>query len=87
MERLRHVVVGPRVKAVNALGPAVARREDENRDVDTGGTPFFQDRDAVLAGQADVEDDDIIGLGRAKMSGLLPVVYGGDGVEMISRAR
>jgi hypothetical protein len=74
VERLGHVVVGAGVQAVNPVGPAVARRQDQHGCGNPAVAPVLQDRGAVPHRQADVEDDHVIGFGGAKKPGFLTVI-------------
>ena len=73
MEGLRHIVVGAGVEALHLVAPAVARGEQQHRHGAAGAPPCLQHRDAVHLGQADVEDDGVIGLGLAEIMALLAV--------------
>ena len=73
MEGLGHVVVGAGVEALHLVAPAVARGEHQHRHGAAGAPPGFQHRDAVHLGQADVEDDRVVGLAFAEVVALLAV--------------
>ena len=73
VEGLGDIVVGAGVEALHLVAPAVARGEDEHRHGAPGAPPGFQHRDAVHLGQADVEDDGVVGLGLAEEVALLAV--------------
>src|SRR5437667_402889 len=61
------------VEALHLVAPAVARGEDEHRHGAAGAPPSLEHRDAVHLGQADVEDDRVIGLAFAEKVTLLAV--------------
>ena len=73
MEGLGDVVVGAGVEALHLVAPAVARGEHQHRHGAAGAPPGLEHRDAVHLGQADVEDDGVIGLGLAEEVALLAV--------------
>src|SRR5262245_42886857 len=74
VEGLGDVVVGAGVEALDLVAPAVAGGENEHRHGATGAAPGLEHRDAVHLGQADVEDDRVIGLALAEKVALLAVV-------------
>ena len=73
MERLRDIVVGAGVEALDLVAPAVARGQDEDRHGPSGPPPGLEHRDAVHLGQADIEDDGVIGLAFAEKVAFLAV--------------
>ena len=73
VERLGDIVVRAGVDALDLVAPAVARGQDQHRHRAPGLAPRFEDRDAVLLWQADIEHDRIIGLGIAAKPALLAV--------------
>ena len=73
VERLGHIVVGAGVEALHLVAPAVARGEHQHRHGAAGAAPGLEHRDAVHLGQADVEDDRVIGLGLAEVVAFLAV--------------
>lgn len=73
MERLGHVVIGTGIDARHLVAPAVAGGKDEDRHGLAGGTPFFNDGNAIQLRQADIEDDGVIGLGVAEVMPLFAV--------------
>ena len=80
VERLGEIVVGAGVHAGDLVAPPVARREDDDRHVAAGAPPLLENRDAVQLRQADVENDDIVGLGVAEEVAFLAVEGGIDGI-------
>ena len=58
-ERLGDVVVGAEVEPGDRVGDLVARGEHEHRQLLAAGAQRAQDREAVLARQADVEDQQV----------------------------
>ena len=73
MEGLGHIVVGAGIDTGNLVAPPVAGSQDQNRHRAAGAAPFFEHRDAVQFGQANVEDDGVIGFGIAEEVSLLTV--------------
>ena len=72
-ERFWQIVVGAGVDAVDPLGPAAARGEDQHRDAAIIGAPALQHRQPVHAGQAEIENDRGVVLGVAAKPRLLAV--------------
>ncbi len=66
MKRLGQIVVGAGVEARHLVAPGAARRQDQNRRRLAVTPPAFQHRDAVDLGQAEIENDAVIGLGVAQ---------------------
>ena len=58
-ERLGQVVVGAELEADDLVDLVVARGQDQDRHLGAGGAHAAQDLEAVDAGQADVEDDEV----------------------------
>ena len=87
VEGLGDVVVGAGVHAGDLVAPAVARGEDDDRHVALGAAPLLEHADAVHLGQADVEDDDVVGLGLAEEVAFLAVEGGIDGVAGVGQRR
>ena len=73
MEGLGDIVVGAGVEALHLVAPAVARGQHQHRHGAAGAAPRLDHRDAVHLGQADVEDDRVVGLGLAEVMALLAV--------------
>ena len=73
VERLGDIIVGAGVEALHLLAPPVARGQDQDRHRPTGLAPSLEHGDAVPLGQADVENDRVIGLGIAQKPALLSV--------------
>ena len=73
MKRLGDIIVGAGVEALHLVAPAVARGQHQHRHGAAVAPPGFQHRDAVHLGQADVEDDGVVGLGLAEIMALLAV--------------
>ena len=80
---LATIVVGAGVDAGDLVAPAVAGGEDDDRHLALGAAPLLEHADAVHLRQADVEDDDVVGLGLAEEVALLAVEGGVDGVAGI----
>ena len=87
MEGFCHVVVGAGVKALDLVAPAVARGEDEHWHHAAAAPPGFQHRNAVHLGQADVEDDGVVGLALAEIVTLLAIEGAVDHVAGIGERR
>ena len=73
LERLGQIIVGAGVDAVDALGPAAARGQDQHRHAAAVGAPALEHRQAVHLRQAEIEDDGAIIFGVAAKPGLLAV--------------
>ena len=73
MEGLCDIVVGAGIEALHLVAPAVARGQQQHRHGAAGTPPRLQHRNAVQLGQADVEDDGVIGLGLAEVMPFLAV--------------
>ncbi len=87
VERLGDIVVGAGVHAGHLVAPAVARGEDDHRHLALGAAPLLEHADAVHLRQADVEDDDVVGLGLAEEVAFLAVEGGIDGIAGIGERR
>jgi hypothetical protein len=59
------VIVGAGLQAFDALGPGIACGEDQHRNRQAGRAPLRQHIKPRYAGQAEVEDDQVIGLAAA----------------------
>lgn len=59
---------GARAQTLDAFTPAIASGQDQHGNRVAGRTPVAQQLEAVAARQAEVEDDRIVGLGRAEMA-------------------
>ena len=84
MKGLGDIVVGTGVEALDLVAPAVARGENEDRHGPAGPSPSLEHRDAVHLGQADVEDDGVVGLAFAEEVSLLAVEGTIDHVARVS---
>ncbi len=73
MEGFGQVVVGAGLETIDALGPGAACGEDQYRCGDAGGAPGVQHLQPRLAGQSEVENDQVIGLGRALVFGVAAI--------------
>ena len=65
-EGLDQVVVGAEIEALHPVGDRVARGEDEHRDAVLAPAQAVEDLEPVLAGQAEVEEHEVVGLGRER---------------------
>ncbi|MNF86512.1 hypothetical protein D3C84_689510 [compost metagenome] len=61
MEGLGQVIVGAGLEAIDALGPGAARGEDQHRRRQAAGAPLLEHLEPRLAGQAEVENDQVVG--------------------------
>ena len=82
-ERLRQVVVGAELEADDLVDLVVARREHEDRRLRAGRTHAAEHLEAVDAGQADVEDDEVRGLVDGELEALLARPGDGDLVALL----
>ena len=87
MEGLGDVIVGAGVEALHLVAPAVARGEHQHRHGAAGAPPRLQHRNAVHLGQADVEDDGVVGLGLAEVMPLLAVEGAVDHIAGVGQRR
>ncbi|CAM2147124.1 hypothetical protein PT2222_10068 [Paraburkholderia tropica] len=69
LERLEHVVVGARIEALHAVVQLVARGEDDHRRVTIALTEAREQRHAVDAGQAQIEDHELMAILRECLFG------------------
>lgn len=65
MERLGQVVVGTGLEPIDAFGPGTARGEDQHRSRESQPTPLLEYLQAGTPGQAEVEDDQVVGFAGA----------------------
>ena len=87
-ERLRQIVVGAGIDAVDALGPARARGQDQHRHVTAIRAPALEHGEPVHARQAEIEDDGAVILGVAAEPCLFAVAHGLDDIARgFERAR
>jgi hypothetical protein len=70
MERLADIVVGAAPEALDALLPAPARREDDDRNPVASTAPVAEDLQSRAPGQAEVEHHQVVGLDIAEHLGL-----------------
>jgi hypothetical protein len=73
VEGLGEIVVGAGIDPGHLVGPAVARRQDDHRHLAVGPAPGFEDADAVHLGQAQIKNDDVIGLRLTQETAFLAV--------------
>ena len=85
MERLRHIVVGAGVEALDLVAPSVARRQNEDRHRPPGPAPRLEHRDAIHLGQADIEDDGVIRLAFAEKVPFFPIEGAIDHVARVGK--
>ena len=74
MKRFCQIIIRARINARYLVGPAVPRRQDQNRHVPAIPPPLLQHRDTIHCGQAQVQYDRIIGLRIAQKMPLFPVM-------------
>ena len=82
-ERLGQVVVGAELEADDLVDLVVARRQDQDRHLGAGRAQAAEDLEAVDAGQADVEDDEVGRLVRRDLEALLAGAGDGDLVALL----
>jgi hypothetical protein len=82
VEGLGHVVVGPGVEALHLVAPAVAGREDDDGGLAAVAPPGGQDGHAVHLGQAEIEDDGVVGF---RIPQELPLLAVERGVDRVAR--
>ena len=87
VEGLGHIIVGAGIEALHLVAPAVARGQHQHRHGAAGAPPGLEHRDAVHLGQADVEDDGVVGLGLAEIVALLAVEGAVDHVAGVGQRR
>ena len=87
LKGLGHVIVGAGIEARDLLAPAPARGEEQHRHGAPGAPPALEHRQPVDDGQAEVEDDGVIGLGIAEEMALLAVGREVDGVAGVTERR
>ena len=72
---------------VDLVAPPVARGQQDDRHLAIAAAPLLQDRNAVHFRQADIENDDIVGLGVAEEIAFLAVRRRIDGKSGIRQRR
>ena len=87
MEGLRHIVVGARIHAGDLVAPPLARGQDQHRHLAVVAAPLLEHAQAVFLGEAEIEDDGVVGLGIAEEVPLLAVKGGIDRVARIAQRR
>jgi len=75
LERLQHVVVGAAVQALHAVVQFIARGEDDHRRVTIALAETRKQRHAVDAGQAEIENDELVAVLRERLFGEDAVVH------------
>ena len=73
LEGLGQVIIGARIDALDALRPALARRQDDDRHLPPFRTPALQDGQAVELGKPEIEHDGVEVLGSAAVPGIFAV--------------
>ena len=73
LEWLCQIIIGTRVKTSHLVGPAVTRRQHQNREFAAFLAPAIKNRQAVNFGQAKVKNDRIIIFGRAHIMAVFAV--------------
>jgi len=86
MKGLGQVVVGAGLETVDALGPGAARGKDQHRCGEAAGTPVAQHLQPRFARQAEVENDQVIGLAGALVSGVAAIGQPVDGITVAAEA-
>lgn len=85
-EGFGEVIVGPGVDPLHLLVPGVARGQDEHGHEVAGLAPAAEHGEAVEPGQAQVEHDRVVGLGRTQELAGLAVDGAVDGVALAGEA-
>src|SRR6516225_4680916 len=75
-EWLWEIIIGAGVDSVHPLGPAAARRQDQDRHLAAVGTPAFENREPVHSWQTQVKNDGAVIFGVTAKPGLLAVTNG-----------
>ena len=70
IERLDQIVVGPEVERIDLVVDLHAGRQHQNWNAVLVGAQVTQEAHAGAIGQADVEDDEIIGIETGKVLGI-----------------
>lgn len=83
LKRLGHIVVGPAVQAAQAIIQAVARRDDEQGDRVASGAQAGQHLQSILAGQAQVQQHQIVVLAAQRRERRLSVLHPIGGIGRI----
>ena len=86
-EGFGEVVVGSAVDALHLFVPAAARGQHQNRQGEPGFTPAAQEREAIDAGQAEVEHHGVVNLGGRQEIGLFTIGRHVDGVTLPPQGR
>ena len=79
VERFHEVIVGAGIECLHPLAHGVARGQDQHRQVVAGGAQFAQHRYAILARQAEVEQDEgvvVVAQGCERGDAVLDPVHG-----------
>ena len=87
MERFGDVIVGPCIKTLNLVAPAVARGQNQDRHGAPGPAPFTEHGNPVLLGQAQIQDDGVVRLRVAEKPALLAVESAVDGIARLRKRR
>src|SRR5688500_11717958 len=82
-ERLRQVVVGPRVQSTHNILSRIARREHQDRSSPSLTPELRRDLEAVLLGENDVEQYDVVFRNVGQHRGLVSVPRHVDDVSLL----
>ena len=86
-EGLDEVIVGAQVQAFDAVIDGVAGGEAEDGGVDLVALRrSWQEGETIDAGQHDVEDDEIVGVGLGEVQGFGTIEGAVDGVAFVAQA-
>jgi hypothetical protein len=80
LERLGEIIVGTRIEPGHLVRPAVARGQHQHREIALFLAPAIQHGQAIDFGQAEVEDDRVIGLVRSQIMAVFAIGRKIDGI-------
>jgi hypothetical protein len=86
LERLGKVVIGAEIEAPDLVLNAAPRRQDQHMRAQSFLTPFFEQRQTVLFGEHEVENDDVVLRGLGLEVALLAIVSNIDGEVLFLQA-
>ena len=86
VKRLAQVIVGAGLQPLDALSPGAARGEDQHRSNQATGAPFTQHLKPRFARQAEVENDQVIGLSGALVGRITAIGQPVHGVALLGQA-
>ena len=72
-EGFHHIVVRAGLEPLDLLRPAVARSQDEDRQIAARGAPVAQDGQPVALGEPEIEHRRVVEFGGAEMAAILAI--------------